>query len=79
MNNKIKLGKYQHYKNKKMYEVIGVALHSETQKEMVVYKALYKCEKFGDFRLWVRPSEMFLEEVEYEEKYMSRFIFVEEE
>jgi len=42
----IKLGKYQHYKGN-MYEVIGLARHSETLEEMVVYKALYISSEFG--------------------------------
>jgi len=61
-----------------MYEVIGVALHSETQEEMVVYKALYECEEFGNYRLWVRPSKMFLEHVEYQGIHTPRFIFLGE-
>jgi len=52
----MKLGKYEHYKGKQ-YEVIGVAVHSETLEEFVVYKALY-----GEAKLWVRPLKMFLEE-----------------
>ena len=51
-------GIYQHYKGKQ-YEVVGVARHSETLEEVVVYRALY-----GEFGLWVRPIEMFLEYVE---------------
>lgn len=53
----IKLGKYKHYKGKE-YEVIGVAKHSETLEDLVVYKALY-----GNHDLWVRPLKMFLEDV----------------
>ncbi len=68
----IKLGKYKHYKGKQ-YEVIGIALHSETLEELVVYKALYQTE--GE-SLWVRPLEMFLEEVEIEGKKMPRFEFL---
>jgi hypothetical protein len=62
-------GKYKHYKGN-LYEVIGVAKHSETLEEMVVYKALYQAE--GE-NLWVRPKAMFLEEVEVGGKKVKRF------
>ena len=48
----IKTGKYRHFKGGE-YEVIGIAYHSETGEEMVVYKALY-----GDGKTWVRPASM---------------------
>jgi len=51
--------KYKHYKGHD-YEVIGVARHSETLEEMVVYRALYNSPEFGKNFLWVRPKEMFL-------------------
>ncbi|MBI5817194.1 MAG: DUF1653 domain-containing protein [Candidatus Yonathbacteria bacterium] len=57
MENKPKLGIYEHYKGKQ-YEVIGVTQHSETLEEMVVYRALY-----GAKGLWVRQLKMFMEEV----------------
>ena len=66
-NNMIKLGKYKHYKGKE-YEVIGVARHSETLEELVIYRALYGA---GD--LWVRPLKMFLEEVEVDGRKVLRF------
>ena len=53
----VRLGKYEHYKGKQ-YEVIGVARHSETLEELVVYKALY--QKEGE-NLWVRTLKMFTE------------------
>ena len=64
-----KLGKYRHFKGN-MYEVVGVAKHSETQEEMVVYKN-------PEGALWVRPKEMFLENVTRDGKTMKRFEFIE--
>ena len=55
----MELGLYKHYKGN-IYEVIGVAKHSETLENMVVYKATY--QKEGE-NLWVRPLQMFLETV----------------
>jgi len=71
----LKLGKYQHYKGK-FYEVIGVARHSETLEELVVYRALYDSKKFGKDSLWVRPKSMFLERVVVDGKEVPRFKYV---
>ena len=60
-------GKYRHYKGNE-YEVIGIAKHSETLEEMVVYKALY-----GDGEIWVRPIHMWNEEVNVNGKTVHRF------
>jgi len=54
--------KYKHYKGHE-YEVICEAFHSETLEELVVYKALYNSPEFGENAIWVRPKEMFLENV----------------
>jgi len=56
-NEQLTPGRYRHYKGN-FYEVIGVARHSETEEWLVVYRCLY-----GDHSLWVRPLEMFKEEV----------------
>ncbi len=73
MRNNLKLGKYRHYKGKE-YEVLGVAKHSETLEDLVVYKALYDNETSS---LWVRPLKMFLEEVEVEGEKVPRFSLVD--
>lgn len=63
----IQPGVYRHYKGKD-YQVIGMARHSETEEELVVYRALY-----GSFALWVRPAKMFGETLEFEGKRVARF------
>ena len=68
----IKLGKYRHYKGKE-YQVIGIAKHSETLEDLVVYKALY-----GEGQMWVRPVKMFEEMVAVDEKETPRFEFIGE-
>ena len=68
----IKPGRYCHFKGKE-YEVLGVARHSETQEELVVYRALY-----GDFSLWVRPVSMWNEAVERDGKTFRRFTYIGE-
>lgn len=66
----IKLGKYRHFKGNE-YEVIGIAKHSETLEPMVVYKALY-----GDGGLWVRPADMWNEEITRDGKTFKRFEYI---
>ena len=60
-------GRYRHYKGNE-YEVIGIARHSETEEEMVVYRKLY-----GDHSLWVRPFGMFVENVPVDGVMVPRF------
>ncbi|MFN6944713.1 MAG: DUF1653 domain-containing protein [Cytophagaceae bacterium] len=69
---KIKTGTYRHYKGK-LYKVIGLAKHSESLEELVVYQCLY-----GEFDLWVRPLSMFEEKINADGKEMQRFEYVGE-
>ncbi len=68
----IKPGRYRHYKGME-YEVIGVARHSESEEEYVVYRQLY-----GAGGLWIRPMAMFLESVSVEGAEVPRFRRLEE-
>ena len=68
--NIIKGGKYRHYKGNE-YLVIDIATHSETEEEMVVYKALY-----GEEKLWARPLSMWNEKVEVNGKEVLRFTYI---
>ncbi|MCI7138404.1 MAG: DUF1653 domain-containing protein [Oscillospiraceae bacterium] len=69
----IKPGRYRHFKGRE-YEVIGVAKHSETLEEMVVYRQLY-----GEHGLWVRPASMWEETVERDGKTYKRFTYIGDE
>ncbi len=72
---KLQLGVYRHYRNRKEYRVLGIAKHSETLEDVVVYQPLYTNDVSD---LWVRPHEMFVEMVEHEGKTVPRFEFVRE-
>lgn len=58
MNDSVRPGIYRHYKGRD-YEVLGVAVHTETEEVHVVYRALY-----GNYTLCIRPLNMFIETVE---------------
>lgn len=66
----IKIGRYRHFKGNE-YEVLHLARHSETEEEMVVYRALY-----GDFSVWVRPASMWNETVERNGQSFCRFTYI---
>ena len=66
-------GRYRHYKGNE-YTVLGVARHSETLEELVVYR-----QEYGDRGLWVRPAAMFAEIVEVDGQTVPRFAFLRRE
>lgn len=69
----VRPGRYRHYKGNE-YIVLGIARHSETEEELVVYRPDY-----GDRGLWVRPRAMFEEQVEVNGRLVPRFAFVGDE
>ena len=71
-NNQIPLGEYEHFKGRR-YRVLDVVKHSETLEDLVLYEALYDNEAS---KLWVRPLNMFLEEVEHNGQKVPRFKYL---
>ncbi len=65
-------GVYRHHKGRH-YEVLGIARHSETEEEFVVYRALY-----GERGLWIRPVAMFTESVDKDGVSVPRFSRIDE-
>ena len=63
----IEPGIYEHFKGPR-YRVIGLCRHSETEEPLVAYQCLY-----GDYSLWVRPLDNFLETVEVDGEQVPRF------
>ncbi|MDP2860384.1 MAG: DUF1653 domain-containing protein [bacterium] len=65
----IKLGTYRHFKGH-LCEVLGVAKHTETLEELVVYRH----NETGE--LWARPKKMFLEKITVNGKKRARFEYL---
>jgi hypothetical protein len=75
--NKVKLGRYRHYRHNDLYEVLGEVIASETLEEMVLYKQLHDNNpKYPKGTMYVRPKKMFLEDVEVDGQKVSRFKLV---
>ena len=72
MNETIRPGRYRHFKGRE-YEVLGIARHSETEEELVVYRQLY-----GECSLWVRPASMWNELVTRDGRTQPRFVYIGE-
>ncbi len=66
---KLEKGKYLHHKSGKFYEVLGVALHTETGEALVIYRPLYDSKH----EIFARPYEMFIENVEIGGRIVPRF------
>ena len=66
----VRLGRCQHYKGNE-YTVLGLARHSETHEELVVYR-----QEYDDHGLWVRPRKMFMETVTVDDKEVPRFRYL---
>jgi hypothetical protein len=69
----LRLGRYRHSKSGKEYDVLGIARHSETLEEVVVYRARY-----GECDIWVRPYTMFFDPVVLGGVSVPRFVYVDE-
>jgi hypothetical protein len=69
----VRPGRYRHYKGN-YYQVIGIARHSETEEQLVVYRCLY-----GDYSLWVRPLAMFTGQVVVAGRSVPRFAWCGED
>jgi len=67
-------GIYRHYKGGE-YRVFDIAIHSETEELLVVYKPLYK-DQLGEQKLWVRPLNMFVEKIKIDGRLVARFQLV---
>jgi len=65
-------GKYRHYKGGE-YEVLGTGKHTETEEDMVIYRALY-----APYETWVRPYDMFFETIIVDSEELPRFEKIED-
>ena len=71
----IRLGKYRHYKGKG-YEVVGIGTNTESREILVVYKLLYDTPGYARDALWMRPYEMFVDNVVVDGKEVPRFEYI---
>lgn len=66
----IQIGYYEHFKGG-LYKVIGLAEHTESGEQLVLY-----CPVEQQSKVWARPISMFLESVEHQGKKVQRFQFL---
>ncbi len=81
-------GFYYHYKhnpegevNNYAYEVLSTGVHTETKEIFVVYRSLYTSTdgKGGNANYWLRPYDMFIENVVKDGQEIPRFTFITDE
>lgn len=72
----LRKGIYKHTKSGLLYQVLGVAVDTETTQALVVYKPLYSHEL--GYELFVRPYDMFVESVELDGSVVPRFEFIKD-
>ncbi len=75
-----KPGYYKHFKHDPegtplnyVYEVVGVAKHTETEELSVIYRPLYKNDFIGEAHFFSRPLSMFMETVTMNGVHVPRF------
>ena len=70
-------GFYRHYKSGDVYQVLGTVLHTETDKTMVLYRAVHPNKKARERNprdyAFVRPTEMFIGIVQHKGVRVHRF------
>lgn len=71
---RIEKGTYRHSKKGHLYEVFGIALQTETNEPLVIYRPLYE----NEYELFARPYAMFIEKVELDGEIKPRFEKVDE-
>ncbi len=79
---RVQIGKkYRHYRNNKEYKVLTVGYFTESDPllECVIYQALYNTEDLGDKPVFIRPREMFEEQVNVNGQKIDRFQLVKNE
>lgn len=74
------VGVYEHYKStdsdRRYYQVLGFARHTETEEILTVYIPLYVIPEHAGLRMQVRPLDMFMEDVEWNGKTIPRFRYI---
>lgn len=68
----VREGRYRHSKTNRMYQVLGTALSTEDNTQLVIYRPLYE----SDQKLYARPLSMFTEFVTLGAERVPRFVYL---